>query len=120
QLSATTEICAASSPQRHPLRQSRSAVRRRWRLCLWLRLPRFRSCRVGLTCGSVTVTRLLGRKQLHPDLLLDLAGNLLVLLQEQPSIILPLANAAALVAVPGTRFLDDTLGATQVDDFPFA
>jgi len=50
------------------------------------------------------VPGLLRRQQLCPHLLLDLAGQLLVLLQEGPGVVLALADPAALVAVPGADF----------------
>src|SRR3982074_1471870 len=55
-----------------------------------------RSGRIGLIGSPITVTRLLDRQQLRPNLFLDLAGDFLVLLQERARIVLALANAAAL------------------------
>ena len=61
--------------------------------------PSDESGRISLISGSIT--RLLRWQQLRADLILDLAGELLVLLQEDPDVILALANPGALVAVPG-------------------
>src|SRR5215212_2877809 len=69
---------------------------------------------------AATVTRLLGRQELGADLLFDLAGDFLVLLEVRAGVVLALADAAALVGIPGTRLLDDALGTRHVDDLAFA
>src|SRR5690348_10878855 len=75
--------------------------------------------------GSGRIRRLLPapvlrRHELGAHLILDLAGDLLVLLQEVPDVVLALADALALVAVPGAGLLDDAVGAREIDDLAFA
>jgi len=50
---------------------------------------------------------LLDRQQLQADLLFDLAGDFRMLQQEGADIVLALADALALIAVPGTGLVDD-------------
>src|SRR5688572_30838439 len=65
-------------------------------------------------------TRRLHRYQLGADLVFDFLGNLRTSLQEIASVVLALADALTVVAVPGTGLLDDALGRAHVDDFAFA
>src|SRR5690242_14009644 len=60
------------------------------------------------------------RKQPLADLGLDLLGELRTALEEITRVVLALANALALVAVPGAGLLDDVLRGTHVDDLAFA
>src|SRR5690349_14330052 len=76
-----------------------------------LAFRRFRSA-VGLA--------LYHRQQLRTDLGFDVARDFRMLLQEHAGIFLALANALALVAVPGAGLLDDVLRAAHVDDLAFA
>src|SRR5688500_13429054 len=67
----------------------------------------------------------LGPRRLHghelrADLGLDFLRELRTRLQEFARIVLALADALALVAVPRARLLDDALRGTQVDDLAFA
>src|SRR6186713_927771 len=62
----------------------------------------------------------LHRHELGSDLGFDFLGELRTRLQEFTRVVLALANALALVAVPGARLLDDALRRTHVDDLAFA
>src|SRR4051812_24755410 len=55
-------------------------------------------------------------QQLRADLLFDFLRELRTLLEEFAGIVLALADALALVAVPGAGLLDDALGRAHVDD----
>src|ERR1700674_4307049 len=66
------------------------------------------------------MARLLRGQQLHAYLLLDLTRDYLVLLQEIAHVVLALADALALVAVPGAGLINDALRASQLDDLALA
>src|SRR5579875_5390 len=68
----------------------------------------------------ITVALLPDRQQPRPDLFLDLARHVLVLLEVESRVVLALADALALVAVPGARLLDDALLAAELDDLALA
>src|SRR5205814_2181817 len=65
------------------------------------------------------IARLLGWQKLGANLILDLARQFLVVLQEDPRVVLTLSDAIALVGVPRTGFLNDALGTGQLDDLAF-
>src|SRR5207237_3658400 len=75
------------------------------------------SGRVG---GLVAVALLSRRQEPRAHLLLDLARHLPVRLQVGARIVLALADAAALVGIPGAGFLDDPERAPELDDLAFA
>src|SRR5262245_13869790 len=58
----------------------------------------------------------LGRQQLGANLVFDFLGEFGTGPEEFPGVVLALANTLAVVAVPGSRLLDDALGRTHVDD----
>src|SRR5580700_11614584 len=68
----------------------------------------------------LTIAPLFHGQKLQAYLLLDLAGDGLVLLQEVAHVVLALPDALALVAVPGAGLLDDPLGAAELDDLALA
>src|SRR5512145_1308531 len=63
---------------------------------------------------------LLRRQQLGPQRGLDLGGGLAVLLQVRADVFLALADALAVVRVPGAGLLDQVLRDAQLDDLTFA
>src|SRR6185312_2195699 len=73
-----------------------------------------------LALGRLFLSTFLRRQQLCAHLFLDVCGHVRMRLQEQPCVVLALADALAVVAVPGTGLLDDTVGRAQLDDLPFA
>src|SRR5690606_38981349 len=60
------------------------------------------------------------RQELRADLRLDLGGDRGILDQELARVLLALADAVAVVAVPGTRLLDDVLAHAEIDDLALA
>src|SRR5688572_30179177 len=78
------------------------------------------SGRAGLLGSGVRVAHRAHRHELRADLLLDLTRNGLVVAQELARIVLALADALALVAVPGAGFFDDAVRASELDDLAFA
>src|SRR5688572_5338440 len=77
-----------------------------------------------LTLHSLTLRCLallaFGRQQLLADLALDVPRNLGMLIEEGARVLLALADALAVVAVPGARFLDEPLRHADVDDLTVA
>src|SRR5580658_2768965 len=66
------------------------------------------------------LSTLLGRHELEADLILDLIGDFAVLLQVQARVVLALADALTVVAVPGAGLVDDALGCADLDDLALA
>ena len=60
------------------------------------------------------------RQELGADLAFDVARHLGMFLEKGARIVLALADALALVAVPGAGLLDDAVSLRQVDDLAFA
>src|SRR5262249_27173919 len=60
------------------------------------------------------------RQQLRAYLFLDLGRDVLVIEQELARVLLALTDPVALVAEPGTGFLDDALLHAEVDDLALA
>src|SRR5512143_3499261 len=54
------------------------------------------------------------------DLVLDLESHVRMRSQELAGVVLALANAIAVVAVPRARFLDDVQLGTEIDDLAFS
>src|SRR5262249_2271844 len=70
--------------------------------------------------GGRHLDRSLLRQQLRADPLLDRGGDVLVLEEEVASVLLTLADAVAVEAVPSAGLLDDVLLHAEVDDLAFA
>src|SRR5580658_5564821 len=101
---------AVSSPAAKSRRASSATAARRASL----------GCSGRIRLITVRSAALLGRQQLQAHLLLDLARDFRVLLQEYADIVLALPDTLTLVAVPGAGLVDDALLAAQFDDLALA
>src|SRR6185437_1724318 len=68
----------------------------------------------------IPITRLLRWQQLGTNLILNLPSQLLIVLEEDPHIVLTLPDAITLVRVPGAGLVDNPLRAGELNDLAFA